>query len=79
MEVAESRIEQFRKIPGLLQKYYVRLDKPNHFGGVYVWDSKASLQVYRQSDLAQSIPEAYKVIGTPSVEVLDVVIPLREN
>jgi hypothetical protein len=40
LEVATSRLEDFRLLPGLLQKYYVKFDGANQFGGVYVWDSK---------------------------------------
>lgn len=43
MAVAEERVPQFRAIPGLLQKYYVKPGQPNHYGGIYVWDSTASL------------------------------------
>lgn len=76
--VAKERIDRFRALPGLIQKFYVKLAEPNHYGGVYVWDSMESLSAYRESDLAASIPAAYKVKGTPSVEVLDALFPLRE-
>lgn len=78
MAVAKERVPQFRKIPGLLQKYYVKLDRPNHYGGVYIWDSKESLSAYRESDLAASIPAAYKVIGKPGVEILNGLFQLRD-
>jgi len=77
MDVANSRVEQFRAIPGLVQKYYIKLPQPNHYGGIYVWDTKESLAAYRQSELAASIPAAYKVKGQPAIEVLDVMFPLR--
>lgn len=77
MATAMDRIEAFRMLPGLRQKYYVRLDQPNHYGGIYVWDSMESLSAYRESDLAASIPEAYKVIGKPTVEIMDAVVQLR--
>jgi len=32
---------QFRKVPGLIQKYYVRHSEPGYYGGIYLWDSKA--------------------------------------
>lgn len=76
--VAKERLPQFRAIPGLVQKYYVKGGKPNQYGGVYVWDSMESLNAYRESDLAASIPAAYKVVGEPVTEILDAVFPLRE-
>jgi heme-degrading monooxygenase HmoA len=74
---ALKRIHEFRSLPGLIQKYYVKLGQPNRYGGIYVWDSMESLQAYRASDLAATIPEAYKVTGPPVVEVLDSLFQLR--
>lgn len=76
--VTEERVEQFRALPGLVQKYYVKLRRPNHYGGVYVWDSEESMSAYRESELATSIPAAYETVGTPRVEVLDTFFQLRE-
>ena len=76
--VANARIEQFRALPGLVQKYYVKLERPNHYGGVYIWDSRESLTEYSNSELAASIPQAYKVKSKPTVEILDSLFPLRE-
>ncbi len=78
LAVAEQRADQFRSLSGLLQKYYVKLDQPNRYGGVYIWDSMESLKAYRESELAASIPLAYKVVGTPHVEILDTLFRLRE-
>ena len=71
-------VEEFRALPGLVQKYYVKLDRPNQYGGIYVWDSMEALSAYRESDLAASIPSAYKVRGQPTVEVLHALFQLRE-
>lgn len=56
----------------------MKLEGPNHYGGIYVWDSVESLSAYRESDLAASIPAAYKIRGKPTVEILDAVFQLRE-
>jgi len=76
--VANERIERFRALDGLLQKYYVRLDAPNHYGGVYIWDSAESLAKYRESDLASTIAQAYEVKGQPKIQFLHTLFPLRE-
>lgn len=78
MAVAKSRIEQFRAIPGLIQKYYVKHPQPNHYGGIYIWDSKESLAAFRQTELAASIPKAYKVKGQPVIEIAETLFPLRD-
>jgi len=78
LRIAKERKPQFEALPGLLQKYYVKLGQPGQYGGVYVWDSKESQQSYRESDLAASIPQAYKIIEAPDIEILDVLFQLRE-
>ncbi len=74
---AREREPQFKAIPGLLQKYYVKTGIPGQYGGLYVWDSIESLQAFRGSDLAASIPDAYEVTEAPDMETLDVLFQLR--
>lgn len=74
---AKEREPQFQAIPGLLQKYYVKMGADGQYGGVYVWDSKESLQAYRQSELAAGIPAAYEILEAPNVEILDILFQLR--
>lgn len=76
---AKERAPQFKAIPGLVQKYYVKTGQPNEYGGIYVWDSTESLQSYRESDLAKSIPEAYEIIEAPIVEIMDILFQLRNE
>jgi len=57
---------------------YVKMAEPNWYGGIYIWDSMESLSAYRHSDLASTIPAAYRVKGTPKVEILNCLMPLRE-
>jgi heme-degrading monooxygenase HmoA len=75
---ANERADQFCSLPGLIQKYYVKLGQPNYYDGVYLWGSMESLAAYRESDLAASIPIAYKATGPPDVEILDTLFQLRE-
>ncbi|PQJ15187.1 antibiotic biosynthesis monooxygenase family protein [Aureicoccus marinus] len=75
---AKEREPQFQAIPGLLQKYYVRLDEPDSYGGVYVWDSPESMQAFRASDLAKSIPGAYEITEPPAIEMMDIMFKLRD-
>lgn len=77
--VANERIDQFRAMPGLLQKYYVKLQRPNSYGGVYVWESMESLAAFRETDLAKTIPQAYRVKGEPEIEIMQGLFPLREG
>lgn len=78
LKIAKERADQFRTVPGLIQKYYAKVGQANQFAGIYVWDSMESLVSYRESDLAASIPKAYKVLGPPIIEVFNTVFHLRE-
>jgi len=75
---AKARAPQFEAIPGLMQKYYIKTGTEGEYGGVYIWDSVESLQAYRESELASSIPEAYEAIEAPSIKRHDILFQLRE-
>jgi len=79
LKKAKERESQFKAIPGLVQKYYVKTDQPQEYGGIYIWDSPESLQSYRESDLAKSIPEAYEIVEAPNIEIMDVLFQLRNE
>jgi hypothetical protein len=74
-----ERSEQFRTLPGLLQKYYTQDVSNGEWCGIYLWESRAALEEFRASELARSIAAAYQVVGTPRFEILDVHLTLREN
>jgi heme-degrading monooxygenase HmoA len=76
---AREREPQFKAIPGLIQKYYVKTGQPGQYGGIYVWDSPESLQSYRESDLAKSIPETYEIVEAPNIEIMDILFQLRNE
>ena len=72
-----QRAPQYKALPGLRQKLYIREPKTGEYGGVYVWDDEDSMRAFRESDLAGTIPAAYRVEGEPRVEVFEVVSVLR--
>ena len=77
MRLLEERLPQFRAVPGLRQKYYAREPATGDYVGVYLFDSETSLEAYRNSELAASIPGLYRVEGSPRREVLELLFPLR--
>lgn len=79
LDRAKERQPQFEAIPGLIQKYYVKLNEEGYYGGIYVWDNKASLMDFKESDLAKSIPNAYEVVEAPSIDVMDIMFQLRNT
>ena len=44
--------------PGLLQKYYLLRFRSGEHGGVYVWDSAASMERFMASGLNRTICDA---------------------
>lgn len=78
LATAKERESQFKAIPGLLQKYYVKMNEPGVYGGIYVWDTPESLQAFRDSDLAKSIPQAYEVTEAPNIELMKIMFQLRD-
>jgi heme-degrading monooxygenase HmoA len=77
MRAIEARAPEYREMPGLLQKYYVKDPHTGDYGGIYLWDSPEAMRQFEDSLLYKTIPEAYRVVGRPRVEVLDVVYTLR--
>ena len=75
---AQERKPQFEAIPGLIQKYYVKIDDEGRYGGLYIWDSVESIQAFRASELAASIPAAYEVVEKPQIELLNIMFQLRD-
>ena len=77
--IAREREPRYAATPGLLQKYYLKLGKPNHFGGFLIWDSRESMLAFRETELAKTIPTAYKVIGAPDIDVFEMMFPLHDT
>ena len=73
----EERADRYRQVPGLLEKIYVRFRDSGEFGAVYVWDSEQALMDFRQTELAKTIPEVYKVEQAPSAELADVCLVIQ--
>lgn len=76
-QVLKERAPRFRAIPGLIQKYYGHEKQTGEYTGIYLWDSEQSLREFRDTELARTIPVAYKVEGEPRVETFEVLFPLR--
>lgn len=77
----ERRIRErkpgFLEIPGLLQKIYGHDPESGDICGIYFFTSRAELEAYRETALAQSIPEAYSAtdVRREMFEVLDTLRP----
>jgi hypothetical protein len=74
-ELFGVRAPEYLAIPGLLQKNYLRF-RSGEYGGVYVWDSAASMELFMAGDLARSICDVYRVEESVR-DIADVVHALR--
>ena len=78
IKVVDSRIDEFRALKGLQQKYYLQEPSTQEYAGLYLWESKEDFFAYRNSELRATIAKAYQTEGEPRIEVFNVVKPLRE-
>ena len=74
----KERAQRFLEVPGLIQKYYLRDPQTGEIGAVYVWESAEALTAFRQSELAQSMGDAYQIVGDKRVEIYEVTNILRD-
>lgn len=51
--------EKYRKIPGLIRKYYVRSEDGATVGGIYLWKSRAAAETLYTEDWRKSVQAAY--------------------
>ncbi|MFM7823788.1 MAG: hypothetical protein ACKPB3_08440 [Bacteroidota bacterium] len=75
--VIEKRKVEFLKVPGLVQKYYLRDPKTMEFCGVYMWASEQDFLEFKKTDLSKSSAQAYQIDGTARVELYNMIYPLR--
>jgi heme-degrading monooxygenase HmoA len=73
----EARADQYRSLPGLVEKIYLRFEETGEFGALYVWESRQALLAFRETDLARSIPDAYRVSAPPHSELAEVCLVVR--
>jgi heme-degrading monooxygenase HmoA len=77
-KVVDSRIDEFRELKGLQQKYYLQEPSTQEYAGLYLWESKEDFLAYRDSELRTTIAKAYQTENEPRIEVFNVVKLLRE-
>lgn len=79
LDVCNQDLDAFRKVPGLIQKYYIMDDEAGAISGFYIFKSKNARDSFWNSELAKSIPVRYHVIPeTIRVELYEMAIVLNE-
>lgn len=71
-----DRKSKFLNVPGLVQKVYGKNETADYFCGIYFFESKETLNNFRESELAKTIPSAYEAVDI-RLEVYEVIFPLR--
>ena len=77
-KIIDSRIDEFKSLKGLQQKYYLQEPATKEYAGLYLWESKEDFLAFRNSELRATIAKAYQTEGEPRIEVFSVVKFLRE-
>jgi heme-degrading monooxygenase HmoA len=73
----EERADRYRQVPGLIEKLYLRYPETGEFGAVFVWESEDALARFQESELATSIPGAYRVESASRIEVAEVCLVVK--
>ena len=61
--------EKYRKVPGLIRKYYVRSEDGDTAGGIYLWKSRAAAEALYTDDWRKTVQAAYG--SAPSITYFD--------
>jgi hypothetical protein len=73
-----ERRPRFEEVPGLVQKIYGRDHETGDVCGIYFFADQASLDAFRQTELASSIPTAYEATDTRR-ELFEVLFSLHPD
>lgn len=79
MDICNQDLDDFRNVPGLIEKYYVAEEGTGAISGFYLFETQSSRDSFWTSDLAATIPSRYAVIPeTLRVENYEMAIVLNE-
>jgi len=79
LNVCQHDLEDFRNVPGLIQKYYIAEEGSGALSGFYIFETKSARAAFWTSDLAKAIPAQYGVIPeTLRVEQYEMAIVLND-
>jgi len=71
-----ERKPRFLEVPGLIQKIYGRDEATGDVCGIYFFDDSKSLEDFRETELAKTIPTAYEAFEVRR-EIYNVLFPLK--
>lgn len=54
-----SSVPKYRKMPGLIRKYYIRSEDGCTAGGVYLWDTRAAAEAVYSGEWRTRVAQLY--------------------
>ena len=80
MKMCQEDLDTFKRIPGLVQKYYVNEESTGAISGIYLFETKEARNAFQASELAKVIPDRYGVIPeTLRAEEYEMALVLNEQ
>lgn len=79
IERTRAQMPQLRATEGLVQTYYVKLDEPNRYGAIHVWENAAALTAFREGEIATGLGSYFELAGPPTIMVVPSVFQLRDT
>jgi hypothetical protein len=73
IKLSETREDEYKNVPGLLQIVYMKDERTNQAGSILFFDNEENLNAYRVSDLVKSIPQVYDLIQPPEIQIFDLI------
>jgi quinol monooxygenase YgiN len=67
-QMVEPDAPVLAKVPGLISKTWLADEEKNTFGGFYVWEDKAAMEAFMQSDLVKAVVSRPFVKDVSSVD-----------
>ena len=70
--IVKSRENYFKKVHGLIRKFWTRDEKTGIYHGIFEFESKQHLEDYLKTDFANSVSNVYKTKEPVKLQVLKV-------
>ena len=55
----ESSVPEYRNVPGLIRKYYLRAEDGRTAGGVYLWESRAAAEATYSTEWREHVAKLF--------------------
>jgi hypothetical protein len=79
-EICLADLDNFRSVPGLVQKYFITEEYTGAISSIYLFESRMTRAAFSVSDLAREMPVRYKMIlNSIRVEYYDMLIVLNDD